>query len=213
MSDVEHRLHQVYGATSSSELSKTYDDWAASYDEDMLQTGYAHPAIICGLISRCVVDLAAPVLDAGVGTGNVGQLLHTLGYSNLHGLDMSEGMLAKARARKIYNSLHRGVLGEALDFNSGSFDAILSTGTFTTGHAPASAFAELARILRPGGHLVFTVGEVLWHEGGFSAALEKLVAAGALRQVWQSAPYHPMPYSKTESHFEARVHVYQRISP
>ena len=133
MSDVENRLLQVYGAASSTELSKTYDDWAASYDEDMLHTGYAHPAIICGLISRYVNDLAAPVLDAGVGTGNVGQLLHTLGYRNLHGFDMSEGMLAKARAREIYKGLHRGVLGEALDFNSGSFEAILSTGTFTTG--------------------------------------------------------------------------------
>ena len=95
MSDVEHRLRQVYGAASSPELSKTYDGWAASYDEELLQTGYAHPAIICGLISRYVSDLAAPVLDAGVGTGNVGQLLHCLGYSNLHGFDMSEGMLAK----------------------------------------------------------------------------------------------------------------------
>ena len=210
MSDVENRLRQVYGAASSPELSKTYDGWAASYDEDMLQTGYAHPAIICGLISRYVTDLAAPLLDAGVGTGNVGQLLHALGYSNLHGCDMSEGMLAKAGARGIYKGLHRGVLGEALDFNSGTFAAILSAGTFTTGHAPASAFAELARILRPGGHLIFTVGEVLWREGGFGAALEKLVAAGQLRPIWQSAPYHPMPHSKTESHFTTLALVYQR---
>ena len=210
MSDVEKRLAEVYGATSASELSKTYDDWAASYDEDMLRTGYAHPAIICGLISRFVGDLAAPVLDAGVGTGNVGQLLHTLGYSNLHGFDMSEGMLAKARARGIYNGLHRGVLGEALDFNSSSYVAILSTGTFTTGHAPPSAFVELARILRPHGHLIFTVGEMLWREGGFAAALEKLVTAGQLRPVWQTGPYHPMPHSKTESHFTTLALVYQR---
>ena len=210
MSDVEQRLHQVYGATSRSELSKTYDDWAASYDEDMLQMGYAHPAVICGLISRYVTDLSAPVLDAGVGTGNVGQLLHTLGFSKLYGLDMSEGMLAKARARQIYSGLHHGVLGEALDFNSGSFAAILSTGTFTMGHAPASAFIELVRILRPGGYLAFTVGEALWHEGGFGTGLAKLVAAGKLLPVWQSAPYHPMPHSKTESHFTTLAMVYQR---
>ena len=210
MSDVETRLAQVYGATSASELSKTYDDWAACYDEDMLRTGYAHPAVICGLISRFVGDLAAPILDAGVGTGNVGQLLHTLGYSNLHGFDMSEGMLARARARGIYNGLHRGVLGEALDFNSSSHAAILSTGTFTTGHAPPSAFAELARILHLGGHLIFTVGEALWAEHGFGAALEKLCATGQLRPVWQSAPYHPMPYSSTESHFTTLALVYQR---
>ena len=210
MNDVEQRLQQVFGATSISELSKTYDNWAVSYDEDMLQTGYAHPAIICGLISRYVTDVSAPVLDAGVGTGNVGQLLHTLGFSKLHGMDMSEGMLAIARARQIYQGLHCGVLGEALDFNSSSFAAILSTGTFTTGHAPASAFTELARILRPGGYLAFTVGEAVWQEGSFGAALAKLEAAGQLLPIWQSAPYRPMPHSKTEGHFKAIALVYQR---
>ena len=112
MSDVEKRLHQVYGASSSAELSKTYDEWAASYDEDMLQTGYAHPAVMCGLISRYVTDLSAPLLDAGVGTGGVGQLLHTLGFRNLHGFDMSMGMLAKARLRGVYSGLHRGVFSD-----------------------------------------------------------------------------------------------------
>ncbi len=210
MSDIEARLAQVYGAPSTSELSKTYDDWAASYDEDMLLTGYAHPAIICGLISRYVSDLVAPILDAGVGTGSVGQLLHTLGYSNLHGIDMSEGMLQRAKSRGIYQALQRGVLGEALDFNSGTFAAILSTGTFTTGHAPASAFTELARILKPDGHLIFTVGEKLWHDGGFAEALEKETVNGRLSPIWQSAPYRPMPHSKTESHFTTLALVYQR---
>ena len=176
----------------------------------MLLTGYAHPAIICGLISRHVADHAAPILDAGVGTGSVGQLLSTLGYSDLHGLDMSEGMLKRAKARGIYRALHHGVLGEALDFNSGSFAAILSTGTFTTGHAPASAFGELTRILHQGGHLIFTVGEKLWNDGGFGVALAKLVNEGQLHHIWQSAPYHPMPHSKTESHLTTLAQVYQR---
>ena len=209
--NVEARLAEVYHAASPTELSKTYDDWAASYDADMLAMGYAHPAVICGLTSRYVTDLTAPILDAGVGTGNIGKLLSILGFSNLHGIDMSEGMLAKAKARGVYRGLHHGVLGEALDFPSAHFAAIVSTGTFTTGHAPASGFDELVRILKPGGILIFTVGEPVWKPAGFADKLENLCKSGALKPIWQSATYHPMPHSKTESGFQARVYVYERV--
>jgi SAM-dependent methyltransferase len=210
MSGVEDRLAEVYGAADFNTLSKTYDAWAASYDADMLTVGYAHPAVICGLVARYVPDPATPILDAGVGTGNIGQLLNILGYSNLQGLDMSQGMLERARARGVYNGLTCGVLGEALDFNAGTFGCIISTGTFTTGHAPASGLDELSRITKPGGFLIFTVGLAAWSGNGFDAKLERLCGQGVLAPVWASAPYHPMPHSKTESHFQARVHVYRR---
>ncbi len=208
--DVEHRLAQVYGASSSTALSKTYDDWSASYDEDMLAMGYAHPAVICGLTARYVSHLASPILDAGVGTGNIGQLLNTLGFSNLVGLDMSPGMLARAKTRGVYAELHQGVLGEKLHLPTASFDAMISTGTFTVGHAPASAFDELSRVVRAGGHLIFTVGAKVWEANGFHDKIASLCSAGVLKHVWESANYRPMPHSKTESHFEARAHVYQR---
>ena len=211
MSDVEQRLANVYGATSVSELSKTYDDWAAHYDSDMLSVGYAHPATMVGLVARYLIDLNAPILDAGVGTGTIGTLLHILNYTNLHGIDMSQGMLAQAKARGVYRALGQAVLGEALDFASGQFSCIISTGTFTTGHAPASAFDELTRLLTPGGILIFTVGEAFWAQAGFAQKLAGLCAQGRLRPVWATEPYRPMPHSKTESHFLARAHVYQRV--
>jgi predicted TPR repeat methyltransferase len=177
----------------------------------MQSTGYIHPAIMVGLVARYMTDPAAAVLDAGVGTGTLGQLLSILNYTNLHGVDMSEGMLAKAHARKVYADLRVGILGEPLDFKTAWIDCIVSTGTFTTGHAPASAFDELMRILKPGGHLIFTVGTVVWDEAGFAAKLAALEGAGHLVQVETTPVYHPMPLSKTESGFTTRAYVYQRI--
>nr|WP_246715326.1 class I SAM-dependent methyltransferase [Aestuariivirga litoralis] len=176
----------------------------------MLATGYAHPAVICGLTARFVPDLSSPILDAGVGTGNVGTLLNALGYGSLHGLDMSQGMLAKAKARNVYQTLHQGILGETLALGTGQFHAIISTGTFTTGHAPASGFDELTRLVAKNGHLIFTMGTTVWADNGFATKLEGLCQRGLLRPVWVSAPYHPMPHSRTESHFTTRAHVYQR---
>ena len=210
-STADKRIDSVYHSSSREQLSKTYDDWATNYDADMQSTGYIHPAIIVGLVARYVQDLSAAVLDAGVGTGTLGELLSILGYTNLLGVDMSEGMLAKARARNIYSDLRQGILGEPLNFKSSSFDCIVSTGTFTTGHAPASAFGELTRITKPGGYLIFTVGTVVWDEAGFGAKLAALEKSDHLVKTEETKTYHPMPLSKTESGFTTRAHVYRRI--
>jgi predicted TPR repeat methyltransferase len=204
---VERRLETVYHAASREELSKTYDKWAATYDADMQSIGYVHPAICVGLVARYVTRLNAKILDAGVGTGNIGQLLDILGYSNLNGIDMSDGMLARAAERKIYSDLRNQILGEPLSFASASVDCIVSTGTFTTGHAPASAFDELVRIVKPGGHLIFTVGTKVWSEAGFDVKLGSL----PVTKVEVTKIYHPMPLSETESGFTTRAFVYRKL--
>ena len=206
--NVESRLAEVYHSASQSDLSKTYDDWAANYDADMQSLGYAHPAVIVGIVSRFIAELNTPILDAGVGTGTIGMLLNILGFSNLHGIDMSKGMLARAAQRKIYSNLTQATLGQALDFQSQSFGAIVSTGTFTSGHAPASAFDELSRILRTDGWMIFTVAETVWQTQGFA---EKLKSLPQLKLRWQTEPYHPMPFSKTEGALLTRAYVYQKV--
>ena len=205
--NVEARLAEVYQSGSQTELSKTYDEWAANYDADMQSLGYAHPAVIVGLTSRYIADQSTPILDAGVGTGTIGTLLNIMGYSHLHGLDMSQGMLASAKKRNVYKSLTQATLGETLNFESASFGAIVSTGTFTAGHAPASAFDELTRILKPGGTVIFTVAESVWANQGFA---EKLKSLSVLKPLWATEPYAPMPFSKTESGLKARARVYQK---
>ena len=206
--DVESRLAEVYHSASQTDLSKTYDDWAAHYDADMQSLGYAHPAAITGIVSRYIAELDTSILDAGVGTGTIGTLLNILGYVNLHGIDMSQGMLARAAERQVYTNLTQATLGEILDFPSASFGAIVSTGTFTAGHAPASAFDELTRILKTNGWMIFTVAETVWHTQGFA---EKLGSLSQLKPIWKTAPYHPMPFSKTESGLLARAYVYQKV--
>jgi SAM-dependent methyltransferase len=207
---IDQRLETVYHSSSREDLAKTYDQWAATYDADMHDIGYVHPAIIVGLVARYVPQMNAAILDAGVGTGTIGQLLNILGYSNLLGIDMSDGMLARAAERKIYVGLRNQILGAALDFETASIDCIVSTGTFTTGHAPASAFDELVRITKPGGHLIFTVGTTVWSEAGFENKIGELQSAGLIAEIETTKIYHPMPLSETESGFMTRAHVYRR---
>jgi predicted TPR repeat methyltransferase len=211
MSGVEDWLHKVYGAGDRDGLRKLYDQWADHYDADMLETGYLHYAVMTGLVTRFVASRDAAILDAGVGTGAFGTVLSILGYSDLHGLDMSDAMLAKAAARGVYAGLANGVLGEVISYPDQRFTAIVSTGTFTTGHAPASAFGELARIIKRDGVLMFTAGTQVWRDAGFENALLALQQAGIMAPVEASPIYHPMPHSKTESGFTTRAHVWRKV--
>ena len=174
----------------------------------MLRIGYTNPAVAAALVARHVRAPDSRILDAGVGTGIIGEILSILGYRNLTGIDMSEGMLAKARERNVYSDLRNRVLGEPLDFDDGAFSAVVSFGVFTPGHAPAAAFDELTRVTRPGGHLIFTVSTAAWRDGDFRQKLHGLEQAGRLGAVESTDEYRPMPLSQTESTFTTRAYVY-----
>lgn len=204
-------LEGVYHAKTQGDLIALYDGWAETYDADMQGIGYIHPAVIAGLVGRYVSNETDAIFDAGVGTGTVGNILAIMGYRNLIGVDMSDGMLARAKARGIYTDLRNRVLGEPLDFADGSMAAIVSTGVFTTGHGPANAWDDLVRITRRGGHLIFTVGTVVWLEAGFAQKFAELCGNGLIEPVETTPVYHPMPCSPTESGFTTRAHVYRRL--
>jgi ubiquinone/menaquinone biosynthesis C-methylase UbiE len=204
-------LKRVFAAGSRVELDLAYADWAARYDADMAATGYLHLPVAAGLVARHVSRKSSALLDVGVGTGALGQVLGLLGYSNLQGLDMSEAMLAQARARACFTDLRKGVLGEPLAYPDGHFDCLVSTVTFTTGHAPATAFDELVRILKPGGFLISTFGIVAWEDAGFRRKLGALAARKLIAEIEVTQVYRPMPHSPAERDFEARAHVFRRV--
>ena len=94
-------------------------------------------------------------LDVGCGTGAVLELLHAR-YPNKHltGLDLTPGMIDVARAKQLDNVSFVVGDAEALPFEPRSFDAVLCSNSFHHYPHPERFFAEVARILRPGGRLV-----------------------------------------------------------
>ena len=138
----EQRVQWVYGARSASESRRRYDQWAPQYEQDLVDTyGYRLPDTIAEDFARWVMPHAT-VLDAGVGTGLVGACLADLGFRDLVGLDNSPAMLAESARKGVYRALHEMTLGQPSGFESAIFDAVISAGTFTEGHAPASGLRE-----------------------------------------------------------------------
>lgn len=194
MADETHggALGAVYGATTPEEVAGHYDRWAETYEADMASVGYRHPAICLGLVARHVPRGAAPLLDAGCGTGLLGEWMQLLGYPEIEGLDVSDGMLRVAADKRTYSRLHKLALGGRLPFATGRFGGIVSVGVFTSGHVGAEGLDELVRVCSPGGAIVLTVKTTLMLDG-FEARLAQLEAEGRIERVETTAPYVSMP--------------------
>jgi ubiquinone/menaquinone biosynthesis C-methylase UbiE len=185
-------LGAVYEAKGAEDVAALYDKWAASYDAEMAEAGYQHPQACVALFARHVMRGAAPVLDAGAGTGLIGQWLQTLGYPEVEALDISSGMLEIARSKNLYTDYHQLALGGPLPFADGAYAAVICAGVFTSGHVGPEGLDELIRICAPGGAVVMTVKGALWDDG-FSARVDDFVARGAVRIAEKTEPYVSMP--------------------
>ncbi len=197
---------RVLNATSKEELATVYGEWAERYDTDLIdEMGYVAPVIASQLLQGYVDDLNARILDAGCGTGLVGKNLYQKGYRNLEGFDYSAQMLEKAKDKDVYIRLHQGDLTARLDLAENNYAAIISVGTFTSGHVGPEAFDELIRITRPGGHLCFTVRDQAWEDDNYRFAMDKLEKSG----FWKCVEEKTTDYIQQEGS-SCKVCIYQK---
>ena len=210
MQESHNRVQWVYSSTSNRELEERYDQWASEYDRDLAEDfDWRAPQDAVDVLVRHVAT-GAKILDAGTGTGLVGDILASLGYRNLHAMDLSLGMLEEARRKGIYQDFLQMTLGEELDYETDSFDAVISVGVFTIGHAPPHAFDELVRITRSGGFIVFSLRVDVYEEGGFREYQVGMEDSGKWKLAEVSDPSHPMP--KGEPEVVHRIWAYQVTS-
>lgn len=166
---------KILTASSTDELMGVYDGWADAYEQELLEEwGYTSPQKAVQLLSDIMTLQGMRVLDAGCGTGLVGALLKKSGAASLTGIDYSPGMLAKAEAKQVYDSLDKMDMNEPLTLPSNSFDATTCIGTFTATHVKPDAVRELVRVTRSGGALVFTVRDEYWQATNFVDLITEL---------------------------------------
>ncbi|KAF5549039.1 hypothetical protein FNAPI_8114 [Fusarium napiforme] len=179
------QLERSLKATSLSETLSTYNEWANTYNQDVEKEEYVAPLLASqDLITHLNTQISsAKILDAGCGTGLVGEALTNLGASNIHGIDLSPGMLKVAERTGVYKSLNVANLAEKLDIPSQSYDAVICVGTMTEGHVGPEAFDEFVRVTKNGGVIVSTIRESVWQSKGYEDKVNGLEEQGRVKIV------------------------------
>ncbi len=196
----------ISSSRNNQELAERYDHWAKDYDTDLEQDfEWVAPQKAAEVFAK-YVPKSGRVLDAGAGTGLVGKFLSESGYSNLVAMDLSMGMLEEARKKKVYQEFHQMVMGETLGFSADYFDAVVSVGVLTVGHAPASSLDELIRVTRPGGYVIFSLRPDVYESDGFKEKQADLESAGKWELTEESEQFQPLPKGEPEVYHQVWVY-------
>lgn len=161
-----------------------YALWAASYPP--------HPhnrlmEVEQAAMVEALPDLAGRrALDAGCGTGRYLQVMADRG-AIATGVDLSAPMLA--RARRVSGRLVRGSL-HALPLQSGAIDVAVCGLALGDVDDLARAIGELARVLRPGGRLIYSVVHPRGAAARWSRTFESGGESRAVAGFWHSANEH-----------------------
>ncbi len=138
------------------EPSDAYNVWAAQYDEQPENLMMHLDELLFAELMQAVPLTDRVVVDIGCGTGRHWQRILEHGPAELVGYDVSDGMLTELK-KKFPDARVQLVTDNSLGaVRDASVDVVLST--LTIAHLPdiREAIAAWSRILRPGGHLLFT---------------------------------------------------------
>ena len=97
------------------------------------------------------------ILDAGAGTGLVGEELAKQGFTNLTAVDLSAKMLEVAKEKQVYKNLHQGNLESAFLSDYVKFDVIITAGVFAYAHAGVEVLNNLFSFLKEEGIFLLTI--------------------------------------------------------
>jgi ubiquinone/menaquinone biosynthesis C-methylase UbiE len=139
------------------DIARLFDAMADSYDA--LEPWYKHLYARLHTILRATLTPArgrrpGRALDVGCGTGFQSTILGEIGYE-VHGVDISPGLLTVARRRRLPRSWFSLGSAEDLPYAEAAFDVVNCCGsTLSLVEQPERVLREIGRVLRPGGALL-----------------------------------------------------------
>ena len=139
-------------------IVKTFDGFAQSFDAQLALLDYSAPQLVAASLMAHPLYLTgrATLLDAGCGTGWCGPLLRSTA-GRLVGVDLSTGMLAQARERRVYDELHQAELTAFMVSRPATFDIIVSADVLCYFGRLEDAARAAHGALLAGGLLCFSV--------------------------------------------------------
>ncbi len=176
-------LENAYKLSTPEDNVDYYNAFASSYDTEFADAlGYHYPAAIVAAYRDAATATDTPIADIGCGTGLVASALNCP-REQVDGIDISPEMLRVSEEKQLYRSLYKVDLTKALDEIANDYGAVLSAGTFTSGHLGPEPLESLLDIARP--HALFVIGvkKVFFQEAGFEPVLRELESGGLIKDL------------------------------
>jgi ubiquinone/menaquinone biosynthesis C-methylase UbiE len=168
----------MVGDLDKATVEKAYARWAPIYD------AVCGPIFLTGRRAAAAAarQVGGRILEVGVGTGLSFDDYN--GKTEIVGIDLSEPMVAKARARMATGKYPQVVSVLVMDahelaFADETFDCVVAQFVITLVANPEQVLSECARVVKPGGKIILV--NHLYSERGPAAALERLFARQARR--------------------------------
>lgn len=198
-----HGLSGLAHAESAADVTARYDGWVSDYEADVRSWGYVLPERIADLLmGETPAGSPLRVLDAGCGTGLVGQAIHATAGArhpdlDIVGVDASpESVEVAAQSRtsagsSVYRDTQVVDLLEPLPFAAGDFGAVVCGGVLTYIPEPEPVLREFLRVTQPGAPVIVTQRTDLWAERHCDAIMRSLRSDGCTAIVSRPEPYLP----------------------
>jgi predicted TPR repeat methyltransferase len=176
-------LENAYELKTPQDSIEYYKQLASGYDTDFAEgLGYAYPAAITAVYRGSAAVQDVPIADIGCGTGLVAEALQ-VPAADIDGMDISAEMLQVAKEKGLYRALHEVDLTASLAAICNDYGAVVSAGTFTSGHLGPKPLQGLLDIARPGGLFVIGVNKKHFEETDFNVLLQQLQEKGLITEL------------------------------
>lgn len=193
-----------YQPSNPQEVKQLYDNFAATYDDTLKVWAYEAPRVAAEMLHHYLPDGRA-ILDAGCGTGLTGKALVTAGFEAVTGIDLSPESIELAQATGVYSALQTADLSQTLPFEENQFDGINCVGVLTYVPELRHVLSEFARVVKPGGVILFTQREDLFAQRDTAGDIAALASDGLFQTLHVS---EAMPYLPGHEQFTDKIGVH-----
>jgi SAM-dependent methyltransferase len=176
-------LENAYKLATPDDNAEYYNAFASTYDMEFAdELGWYYPAAIAEIYRDARTSTDTPIADIGCGTGLVAS---ALGFprEQIDGIDISAEMLRVAEEKQLYRTLYEVDLTKSLDLIANDYGAVLSAGTFTSGHLGPEPLETLLNIARTDALFVIGVKKVFYQEAGFESVLRDMETRGLIKNL------------------------------
>ena len=175
----------AYKINKQEDINTLYDQWAGSYDQELMEMGYQSP-IRCASALAKFVPLDIPVLDFGCGTGLSGEALQKVGFKHIFGTEINSNMREIAKRKNIYKEFF--MTDTVNPFPAATkFYGICAVGVISAGAGPPSLLRQSLACLKKEGIICFSYNDHTLSNPSYMDVLKEVEELGEFEEVFSKS--------------------------